>query len=441
MTSGNLSEEPIAKDNDEALRRLASLADVFLLHNRDIRSRYDDSVWFVPLAENPQPIRRARGYAPSPVTLTFPTQHILACGAELKNTFCLTRERYAFVSQHIGDMENLETLEHFRDTVALYERLFRIQPMLLACDLHPDYLTTHYAQDRAIKEGLPVVQVQHHHAHIASCLADNAWPEDGAPVIGVAMDGTGYGNDGGIWGGEFLIANYASCTRFGHLQYLPLPGGAAAIRKPQRIALAYLQQCLGEIPELPFTTQLPPTEVEIISHMVTRGINTPRTSSCGRLFDAVSALLGLCLEASYEGQAATELEMIAGDAPNDPWRSYPFSIAEEGGARVVRLAELFEALTHDVQTCRLAGEISGAFHNTMAQIIVSMCQLAREQNGLETVALSGGCFQNRQLLRLTVQVLRAAQFQVLLHRQVPCNDGGLSLGQAMIAHSTRGGAR
>jgi hydrogenase maturation protein HypF len=438
MTSGNLSEEPIAKDNDEALRRLGPLADAFLLHDRDIYARYDDSVWFVPSPEQPQPIRRARGYAPHPVRVSFPLRRILACGAELKNTFCLTHDQYAFVSQHVGDMENLETLEHFQFTVKLYEDLFRAEPVSIACDLHPDYLATRYATERAAREGLPLFEVQHHHAHIASCLADNDWPPDGGPVIGVAMDGTGYGSDGRIWGGEFLIADYRSSERFGQLQYLPLPGGDAATRKPYRNALAYLHQCLGHVPDLPFLASVPKQEIALVQRMVERGINTPLTSSCGRLFDAISALLGICLEASYEAQAAIELEMVAGDVEH-AMAAYPFSIEVDEGRHIVRLEPLLKAIVQSVHQHRTQSDISSAFHSAIAEIIVRMCQIIREQRELHTVALSGGCFQNRQLLRLAAEALRSQGFRVLLHRQVPCNDGGLSLGQAMIAHFTQGG--
>jgi len=440
MTSGNLSEEPIAKDNEEALRRLDHLADAFLLHNRDIYSRYDDSVWFVPLPDRPQPIRRARGYAPFPVRLAFPLERILACGAELKNTFCLTRDQYAFISQHIGDMENLETLSHFEATVALYEHLFRAKPAAIACDLHPDYMATRYAQERAANEGSPLFSVQHHHAHITSCLADNDWPPNAGPVIGVVLDGTGLGSDGYIWGGEFLIADYRSFQRYGHLQYLPLPGGDAATRKPYRMALAYLHHCLGEIPELPFITSVPQQEIEIVRQMVDQGINTPLTSSCGRLFDAVSALLGVCLEMSYEAQAAIELEMIAGDPQRDDEMLYPFSIDLDERMRTVRLEALLEAIVKEIKAGRAKPDISATFHNTVAEMTARMCQLAREETGLNTVALSGGCFQNRQLLRLAVDALQAQGFRILLHHQVPCNDGGLSLGQAVIVHFLNGGS-
>ncbi len=291
MTSGNLSEEPIARDNDEALRRLSGIADYFLLHNRDIYSRYDDSVAVVERGTS-QLVRRARSYAPYPIQLTFKAKQVLGCGAEMKNSFCLTRDNYAFLSQHIGDMENMETLEHFDSTISLYKRLFRIEPEIIAHDFHPDYLSTKYAQELE-RSGVRLVPVQHHHAHIVSCMADNKVK---SPVIGVALDGTGMGSDGHIWGGEFLVTDYRSFNRVGHLEYLPLPGGDAAIKKPYRIAIGYILSLLGENilnQELAFLNQINVTEVEIIKRQVERKINSPLTSSMGRLFDAISALIGI----------------------------------------------------------------------------------------------------------------------------------------------------
>jgi len=435
MTSGNLSEEPIAKDNDEARRRLGHLADYFLFHNRDIYARYDDSVWFLPLGECPQPIRRARGYAPFPIKLPFPVRKILACGAELKNTFCLTRDRYAFLSQHIGDMENLETLEHFEATIGLYERLFRTEPELIACDMHPDYLATRYAWARAEEAGKRLIPVQHHHAHIASCLADNGWkPEDG-PVIGVAFDGTGYGMDGHVWGGEFLVADYHGFRRAGHFQYLPMPGGEAAIKRPYRLAIGYLHALLGEVPALPFLKEVDPREVEIVRQQAERGLNSPLTSSCGRLFDAVSALLNVCTRITYEAQAAVELEMASARDASGP---YPFDLVcvdEEGHPYYeIRLEGLFRALLDDWRRGVAVPEIGGRFHETVAQVICHTCQRIAEDTGIRVVALSGGCFQNRLLLAKAVAALERAGFIVLMHRQVPANDGGISLGQAVIAH-------
>ncbi len=429
MTSGNISEEPIAKDNDEALRRLGGIADYFLVHNRDIYARYDDSVYIVEGA--PQAIRRARSYAPYPVFLPFKSRQILACGAELKNTFCLTKDEHAFLSQHIGDMENEETSEHFANTIELYKKLFRIEPEIIAYDMHPDYLATKYALETGASAGLKIVPVQHHHAHIVSCLVDNQVEEE---VIGVALDGTGYGTDGKIWGGEFLLADWRSFKRLGHLEYVPLPGGEAAIRKPYRMALGYLYSLLGEefsLEGLPL--KISPTELEVIRRQLGRGINSPLTSSAGRLFDAVSALAGVRGEIDYEAQAAIELEMLAPDEVEKS-ESYPFAIVEENGVRVVRLGELLSAVVRDVRNQIPASVISLRFHHTVAAIIAEMCQLIARDSGIKQVALSGGVFQNRLLLRLTTSALQNEGFDVLTHHLVPCNDGGISLGQAVVAN-------
>ena len=432
MTSGNLIEEPIAKDNDETLTRLKGIADYFLLHNRDIFARYDDSVYIVE--GMPQAIRRARGYAPYPIFLPFRSKQILACGAELKNTFCLTKDEHAFLSQHIGDMENEETLDHFENTIQLYEKLFRIEPEIIAYDMHPEYLATKYALQAGSGQGLSLVPVQHHHAHIVSCLVDNGVE---GPVIGVAFDGTGYGTDGTIWGGEFLLAGWRNFQRVGHLEYVPLPGGEAAIKKPYRMALSYLYSLLGEgfsLDGLPLVG-LNPAELEIIKQQLKRGINCPLTSSVGRLFDAVSALAGVRGEIDYEAQAAIELEMLAPDeVPELESESYPFSIVEHHGLRVVKLGGLFSAVVQDVKNQTPVPEISLKFHYTVAQIIVEMCRLIAEGSGVTQVALSGGVFQNRLLLKLATAALQREGFGVLTHHLVPCNDGGISLGQAVVAH-------
>ncbi|MBC8449094.1 MAG: carbamoyltransferase HypF [Chloroflexi bacterium] len=474
MTSGNLSEEPIARDNDEALRRLGHLADFFLMHNRDIYARYDDSVWFVPRVSRsnlkpetpepfglsastefgevlrtkpetalPQPIRRSRGYAPFPVKLLFNVQQILACGAELKNTFCVTRDEYAFLSQHIGDMENLETLEHFETTIELYKRLFRIEPEIIAYDMHPEYLATKYAKSKISNIQYPIsniqypIPIQHHHAHVAACLADNGWPAEGGPVIGVAFDGTGYGTDGHIWGGEFLVADYHGFRRVGHLEYLPMPGGEAAIKNPYRLAISYLYTLLGEFPFFPFLAEVDDTELRIIKQQIDRGINSPLTSACGRLFDAVAALIGVRERVTYEAQAAIELEMavkIQNPKSKIQIRGYPFGVEEGEDGAVIRLRGLFDALLADLRGGVAVGEMAYRFHVTVAEMIEAMCERIAQETGLRTVALSGGCFQNRLLLALVMLRLREVGLRVLLHRQVPCNDGGLSLGQAVIAH-------
>jgi hydrogenase maturation protein HypF len=444
MTSGNLSEEPIAKDNDEALRRLSGIADYFLIHNRDIYSRYDDSVAIVERGAS-QLVRRARSYAPYPIMLPFTARQVLGCGAEMKHTFCLTKDNYAFLSQHIGDMENMETMEHCVNTISLYKRLFRVEPEIIAHDLHPDYLATKYAlelsksfvdvQDSA---GMKLVPVQHHHAHIVSCMADNGIE---SPVIGVAFDGTGMGSDGHIWGGEFLVADYHSFSRTGHLEYLPLPGGDAAIKRPYRIAIGHILSLLGESAlnqGLPFMKEVSKLEIEIIKRQIEKGINSPLTSSMGRLFDAVSALIGVRGEIDYEAQAAVELEMAAykGDY-TDNAESYPYHIAEDKGIRIVRLGALLSAITEELKQGTSQGRISAKFHNTIAQMLNEMCQAIANETGIKQVALSGGVFQNRLLLGKTVNLLETNGFQVLTHMQVPTNDGGISLGQAVIANFAR----
>jgi len=438
MTSGNLSEEPIARDNEEALRRLGAIADGFLWHDRPIHARYDDSVWFVPHG-GAQPVRRARGYAPFPIRLPFHTRPTLVCGAELKATFCLTRDNYAFVSQHIGDMQNLETLEHYRESVGQYRELFHVVPERVVYDMHPDYETRRFGQSLPGER----LAVQHHHAHLAACLADNGLTE---PVIGVVFDGTGLGLDGRIWGGEWLVGDGRGFQRAAHLQELPLPGGDAAVRKPYRIALAYLQALGVSAEGVPALAGVPSSQREMIERMVTKGIRAPLTTSAGRLFDAVAALLGLCPETSYEAQAAIRLE-VAADAHFSGGLPYPYEIATAGTpqtwgsaqpwverTQVVQLGPLFSELVADVQRGVTVAQMAWRFHLTLAHIIRDLALSQGKESGLGRVALSGGCFQNRLLLSLAVPLLQGDGLQVLLHRQVPTNDGGVALGQAFIAH-------
>ncbi len=430
MTSGNLSEEPIAYVDGEAQERLSPMADAFLLHDRPIHMRVDDSVFALADGQS-YPIRRARGYAPDPIRLSGPAlPPIFAAGAELKNTFCLTQDRYAFLSHHIGDLENYETLRSYEDGVAHYERLFRVQPQTLVCDLHPDYLSTRYAQQRAAESGLPLLQVQHHHAHLAACLADNDWL-DPDPVIGLSFDGTGLGPDGAIWGGEFLLGHYASFQRLYHLAYTPLPGGDQAVRKPARMALAHLWQAgLDWEPDLPPVQALCYEERTLIRIQLEKSINAPLTSSAGRLFDAAAALIGVRAEATYEGQAAIELEALA-----DPQeaRCYEFDLR----GTQIDPAPLWQALLADWRAGTAAPIISARFHNSLAALSVQVCQAVRQQSGARTVALSGGVWQNRTLLTKTLSGLRSAGFTVLIHRRVPANDGGIALGQALIAAHSR----
>ena len=437
MTSGNLSEEPIAKDNNEALGRLGAIADYFLWHNRDIYARYDDSVAMV-VADKPLLVRRARGYAPYPIHLPYKSKQILACGAELKNTFCLTRDEHAFLSQHIADLENLESLEHFRDTTGLYKQLFRIEPEIIACDLHPDYPSTRYATElAAANPELKLVPVQHHHAHIVSCLVENGLP---GPAIGVAFDGTGYGSDGNIWGGEFLLSDYRGFERLGYLDYIPLPGGEAAIRKPYRMAISYLYSLLGEdslARSLPFLKEVDMLELEIIKRQIDRSINSPLTSSCGRLFDAVSALIGIRGSIDYEAQAAIELEMAATGVNTTGSTGYPFEVAREKGVSVVKFKETFSAIITDIEHGLTRPEIAYKFHLTVARMIADVSRRLAKETGVSLVALSGGVFQNRLLLKLTLTALDRAGLKPVFHRRVPTNDGCISLGQAVVANFTQ----
>jgi hydrogenase maturation protein HypF len=409
MTSGNLSEEPIVVDNQDAHQRLGAVADWFLTHNRDIYMRADDSV--VRLFEGEErAMRRSRGYVPETLDVGRALPELLACGGELKNVFCLTKGTHAILSQHIGDLENYETLVFFEETLANLKKLFRVEPRAVAYDLHPGYLSTKYALGL---EGVEKIGVQHHHAHIASCMAENGLTGD---VIGVAMDGTGYGLDGAIWGGEFLVAGYAGFTRRAHLRYVPLAGGDAAVREPWRSALGYVgtQERIAGVGE---------ERVRAVRRMIATGTNTVMTSSCGRLFDAVAALVGLRTEVNFEGQAAIELEGIVDPSCEE---RYEFDI---GGEEID-----FRAMMERIVRERAAAAVVAArFHNTLAEAIHEMCLRMRRESGLRRVCLSGGTFQNMRLLGLVARALRGSGFELFLHRKVPPNDGGIALGQAAVA--------
>jgi hydrogenase maturation protein HypF len=422
MTSGNRSEEPIVTANDAAMRQFSEVPR--LLHDRDIHMRADDSV--VRVFENcPRLLRRSRGYAPRPIDLGRPVSEILACGAELKNTLCLTRDHHAIVSQHIGDVSNYETLQFFEETLANLKRLFRIEPRAVAHDLHPHYATTRFAKSL----GLETIGVQHHHAHIASCMADNGIR---GAVIGVAMDGTGYGTDGAIWGGEFLVADFAGFERRAHLRYVPLAGGDAAIRQPWRSALSHVRDAFGEdVPEGLFNA-IDPRSLDVVNTMLTRGLHTIPTSSCGRLFDAVASILGVRHEITFEAEAAIDLEMLAVGEPDDV-DPYPFLFTESDPLQIdVRpmIAEIVDDTLRGMSRARIASR----FHTTLASIIDETCIRIRRRDGLDRVCLSGGSFQNMLLLERTARMLRASKFDLYLHARVPPNDGGISLGQAVIAN-------
>jgi hydrogenase maturation protein HypF len=472
LTSGNVSDEPIAYRDADAIDRLGGIADAFLVHDRAIHIRTDDSVARA-LRGRPALIRRSRGYAPEPVRVPggFP-RPVLACGAELKNTFCLAKDRRAFVSHHIGDLENAETLRSFTEGIEHFARLFDITPQVVAYDLHPEYLSTKYALDTA---GVDLVGVQHHHAHIASCLADNAVMHstgDG-PVIGVAFDGTGYGPDGTIWGGEFLIATTAHFHRAGYLAPVPMPGGAAAIRQPWRMAAAYLDELAPGGTAALAVARRNADRWDAVTAMARRRVNAPLTSSAGRLFDAAAAILGVRDEITYEGQAAIELEQLADPAETTaytasielpraaavqtagpvaagaaagPHRMSTETSSEFGRGTVPELtgialaepfrargAELIAAAVADLNTGVPREAVAARFHNGLAALVHRGCELLREQHGLNTVALSGGVFQNLLLLGQTVTRLETSGFTVLTHSRLPCNDGGISLGQAVVA--------
>ncbi|MFY9777963.1 MAG: Sua5/YciO/YrdC/YwlC family protein, partial [Trebonia sp.] len=433
LTSGNVSDEPIAYRDEDALARLAGIADAFLTHDRAIHIRTDDSVTRV-FRGRPLPVRRSRGYVPEPVVVSggFPRQ-VLACGAELKNTFCLAKERHAFVSHHIGDLENVETLRSFTEGIEHFRRLFDVDPRVVAYDLHPEYLSTKYALDCA-QTDVELVGVQHHHAHVASCLADNGWPAGpgaggSARVIGVAFDGTGYGTDGTLWGGEFLIADYAGFERAGHLAPVPLPGGQAAIRQPWRMAAAYLDGLDNLDPASLDVMRRNSAQWAAVVAMARKGVNAPLTSSAGRLFDAVAALLGVRDAINYEGQAAIELEQLA-----DPGERGAYHAAIDAGeAFQIHGADLVRAAADDLTAGVPPVVIAARFHNGMAGVVEAACALLRERHALTTVALSGGVFQNMLLLNQVMSRLESRGFTVLTHSRVPCNDGGISLGQAVIA--------
>ena len=466
MTSGNLAEEPIVKGWEE-IERLAPIADAYLVHDREIAVCYDDSVGLVR-GGRPRLIRRSRGYAPFPVALPRPLPQTLACGAELKNTFCLTRDANAFLSQHVGDLENLETLEHYETSIAVYEKLFRLEPEVIAYDLHPEYLATKFAQALPQEEK---VAVQHHHAHIAARLVECGREE---AVIGVSMDGLGYGDDGRLWGGEVFVCDLLGYRRVAHLEELPLPGGAAAIEKPWRTALGWSYALLGEdglgraarlLRSRAAAPVLADEDFAVVRRQIDAGVNAPLTTSCGRLFDAVAALAGVRHEITYEGQAAIELEMRS-PAGGEP---YPYALegeveaaacalrrgagewvaahaahaahAGEAGAgepppAVIRLAPLFAAVLDDLEAGAGAGAVGAHLHATVAAFVLDVCRRVRAATGLAAVAMAGGVFQNRLLADGCEAVLAADGFEVLAAGLVPVNDGGVALGQAAVAGYT-----
>ncbi|MBS3731492.1 MAG: carbamoyltransferase HypF, partial [Desulfobacterales bacterium] len=432
MTSGNLSEEPIAIANQEAVDRLSGIADVFLVHNRDIYIRSDDSI-VCRAAGDTRVLRRSRGYVPAPVFLDEDLPQILACGAELKNTVCLTKDSHAFVSQHIGDLENIQALDFFRHTIAHMQGILDIEPAYIAHDMHPDYLSTGYAQER---DPDACIAVQHHHAHIVSCMAENHLQGD---VIGLALDGTGYGTDGAVWGGEAMIACRAAFQRAAHLAYVPMPGAAAAVREPWRMGISYLIEAYGgdlKDLDLPFLDGLNPEHVRLIVEMAEKRVNSPLTSSLGRLFDGVAAIAGIRNRVNFEAQAAMELEMqAAGDLfPLDPQQAYDYEILQgDGEVFPVSPAKMIRAIVEDLKSGASVRQVSARFHATVIFMFADVCDRIRHATGLQRVVLSGGVFQNVCILEGICEVLQARGFSVFTNHFLPANDGGVCLGQAVVA--------
>ncbi len=415
MTSANLSDTPILYRNDEALEKLAGIADGFLLHNRDIQTRCDDSLCWV-LEGHEYFARRSRGYVPYPLPMGRPLRPILACGAEQKASFCLSREESVFAAQHIGDLKNWETCEHYEAQIRHFERLFDIRPQLLVCDKHPDYLSTAYAAGRAEQEGLALLQVQHHHAHLAACLADNSVS---GPAIGLIWDGTGYGDDGTTWGGECLIGSYTSFERFASIRPIPLIGGDRAVKELDRVAFALLREAGCEPGSIPGAVAY--------ENMLAAGLNCPPSSGMGRLFDGVAAILGLKTRASYEGQGAVLLEAAARDTE----ATYPVELS--GSPLRFDWRPMIRAIVDDLSDGVPVAEIAGRFHNTLVAMAVETCRLARKKTNIGDVALSGGTFQNMRLMHRLPAALEQEGFRVWRHRRVSCSDEGLALGQLMIA--------
>jgi hydrogenase maturation protein HypF len=435
MTSANLSEEPIAIDNDEARARLGAIADVFLMHDREILQRCDDSVTAV-VDGAPQLIRRARGFVPLgvelPPGLQLEAPPLLAVGGHLKNVFALARGRFIYQSQHLGDLENLTGLDFFTESLEHLMRTFEIEPEALAHDLHPGYLSTEWAKEWAAARGMTPITVQHHHAHVAGCMAEHGIGDE---AIGLALDGTGYGADGRIWGGEVLISRLDVFERFAHLEYVPMPGGEAAIREPWRMAFAALRTAGLDLEPVASLVRADEKEARVLDRMIERGVNSPLTSSCGRLFDAAAAVVAGRRVMDYEAQAAIELEGLAVDEADQP--GYEMEIVGGDWARrePVRIGArlLWRELLEDLRTGASKARIAARFHAGVAAGFEKAAVLARASTGVEQVVLSGGCMHNRRLARLLRAGLEAKGFEVFQHRRISPGDGGLSYGQAVVA--------
>lgn len=444
MTGGGQAEEPIATDDEDALLRLSSLADAFILHNREIHMRSDDSVVRVDhdLAQTEDHpghpastiyVRRSRGYAPYSVKLSRDIKPTLAVGSEFDNTFCMARDRYAYLSSYIGNMENVQTYESFERSVGHLSHVFNIQPEIIAHDLYSDYFSTQYVRRLALPARR--IAVQHHHAHVASCMADNGL--ENRYLIGLCLDGTGYGTDGALWGGEALLASYSDFERFAHLEYLPLPGGESASRAPWRIAAGYADALGLEIDDLPFLRQVDRQDLAALRQQLNGSLHSSVNSCMKSLFEAVASLIGVRNISTYKSQAVIEVEMLARPFV-PPAKGYPFVMDTTSQGTIIRLKDLLAAIIEDVRSSRPAEIIAARFHKTVAEISVEVCREARRASGLNEVALAGALWQNQILLGLVRGALKHDGFTVYVPCQVPGNDSGLALGQAVVAaHSLR----
>jgi len=445
LTSGNRSDEPQCIDNIDARNRLAGIADFFLFHDRDIVNRLDDSVAVV-MAGEPRLLRRARGYAPAPVHLhgsLASAPRVLAMGGEMKNTFCHLADGQAVVSQHLGDLENAATHADYRQALSLYAQMFTFSPEAIAVDMHPDYFSSRHGHRLADDAGLPLIAVQHHHAHIAAVLAEHRLPLDHAPVLGIALDGLGFGTDGTLWGGEFLRADYAGFERLGCFQPVPMPGGTQAIREPWRNTFAHLQGLgqdgvVADSGDTDIAQFLSGKPLHILQSMVDKGLNSPLTSSCGRLFDAVAAALGICRErAGYEGQAAIELESLAQQAYAGETSAYPYRLASDVSGLVhIQWQPMWRGLLDDLKNGCERATMAARFQRTVAAAVSDLAERLCHKHAMRTVVLCGGSFQNQLLLETVAANLRSMGLQVLIPRHLPLNDGGLALGQAAVAAAT-----
>lgn len=422
LTSGNIPDEPVITDDNEAEEKLGLITDSFLSYNRPVVNRTDDSVVRI-IDRKISLIRRSRGYVPRPVDTEWDVNGILSLGAEQKNSFCIGKGKQALMSQHIGDLKNPETFGFFIDTINRFSELFRFRPGVISCDLHPDYMSTRHAQYLERKFDIPLFKIQHHHAHIASCMAENGLDED---VIGISLDGTGFGSDGNIWGGEFMINDLGKFTRFTHFDYVPMPGGDKTTGEPWRMAFSYIYKYLGEsfdFNSLPLFRAIDNQRLDMVKNMIINNVNSPLTSGAGRLFDAVSAILGLCPVASFDSEAPIRLESVI-DCKTDEY--YPFS-----SGRTIVFAETLKAILNDLGRKRISF-ISAKFHNTIAQVLLEVSRQIRRDSSLAKVILSGGVFQNKYLLEKTLNLLRRDSFKPFTNHDVPVNDGGISLGQLVI---------